>query len=525
MYKEKLLPYMYGSLVCLFLFLIFSQTVSGASFSDTFRVDTSGNYTISDVFPWETNGQFVYDISRERVQVTTGDQIGLEFSHPLPPLDKGSFKIDFLPTQKYPNGGQVFIWLLQDTNNYYLLYNKDGYNPGGLRKVFNGNVVKSVSFEKEYQQNTAYSIFIAFTPDSTVVDAFDQVLNIDNTGAQSIVVNELRIQVVQQNAYFDNIFFSNDPYVRIIQPQRRHFQSKPNLTVKSVAEHLQRGWGVRFILDLSHKDEVIFDDYSFPYETTFLDLKKKEHTVNAFIIDASGDELPGPNNWDHKTRIGIGDYYVALGDSNTVGVGDDDDSDNLSQDRRNNGGGYVPILNDALTRAKGYPHTIMNEGVGGEDSIEGLGRLQSVLSSHPQAQYFLIMYGTNDSGFYFLKSGSGLERGDPGYAGSFKDNIQHMITMIRANKKIPFLAKAPIAYGSSSRKDPFADPFSAAKNIRIQEYNQVIDTLVTKNGIRVVPPDFYSYFEKNPQQYSDNLHMNGNGYQSMAAVWLDALTH
>ncbi len=100
-----------------------------------------------------------------------------------------------------------------------------------------------------------------------------------------------------------------------------------------------------------------------------------------------------------------------------------------------------------------------------------------------------------------------------------------MITMILANRKVPYLAKAPIAYGSSSRGDPFVDPFTAAKNIRIQEYNQVIDTLVMKNGIRVVPPDFYSYFENNPQKYSDNLHMNGKGCRSMAAIWLDSLTH
>jgi hypothetical protein len=56
-------------------------------------------------------------------------------------------------------------------------------------------------------------------------------------------------------------------------------------------------------------------------------------------------------------------YYVAIGDSITFGEGDDDPSDDISQDGRNSGGGYEPILNDRLTdMTGGVPHTIVNEG-------------------------------------------------------------------------------------------------------------------------------------------------------------------
>ena len=520
---KKYLHVVNSSLISMLVLLIFTQPVSGASFTDTFSRDSSAAYTTTGVFPWNNGGKFIYDVSDQRVRVTTGDQVGLGFSHPLPPIENGSFTIDFQPTQKYPRGGQVFIYLLQDANNYYLLFNKDGYRPGGLRKVVNGNVVKSVDFEKEYHQNTGYHIFIAFKPELAVADAFDQVLTL-NTNTQSITVNQFVVQIIQQDAYFDNIIFSDEPYIRITQPQARHFQVGRTLSVKSIADHLKQGWGVRFILDLYHKDEVIVDDYTFPYETVFTGLKKREHTVHAFMVDASGDELSGPMQRDWKIHIGIGDYYVAVGDSITVGVGDDDASDDISIDGRNAGGGYPPLLNNALTRAKGYPHTVINEGFGGEDSLEALDRFPSLIKRNSNAQYFLIMYGTNDSGL-FRVSGLGLEPGDIGYEGSFKENIQEMITMILGKRKIPYLAKVPIAYGPSSHGDPFVDPFSEPKNLLIQKYNQVIDDLVAKNGIRVVPPDFYSHFENNPQEYSDNLHMNGTGYRSLAAIWLDALTH
>ena len=58
----------------------------------------------------------------------------------------------------------------------------------------------------------------------------------------------------------------------------------------------------------------------------------------------------------------------------------------------------------------------------------------------------------------------------------------------------------------------------------IQQYNAVIDELVLANGIEVVPPDFYSYFEQvYPDEFADALHPNGLGYQSMADLWFDAI--
>jgi lysophospholipase L1-like esterase len=60
----------------------------------------------------------------------------------------------------------------------------------------------------------------------------------------------------------------------------------------------------------------------------------------------------------------------------------------------------------------------------------------------------------------------------------------------------------------------------------IQEYNVVIDELASENGITTftAPNDFYTYFQNNPGELPDGIHPNGAGYQSMAALWLTALT-
>ena len=238
--------------------------------------------------------------------------------------------------------------------------------------------------------------------------------------------------------------------------------------------------------------------------------------------------------------IGNGDYYVALGDSITEGDGDDNFTDNNYLDGRIFGRGYPPILSDMLTQSKGHPVFVMNEGWGGETSAGGAYRIQSVIDDHPKAQYFLIQYGTNDSGGVIplpndvkimldieknfhrkdkenRLSGLGINPGDPGYIGSYKDNMQRIIDAILAAGKKPILAKVPIVLEHASDLD------KTPRNLLIQEYNQVIERLVSKNGITVTPPDFYNYFKENKDQFHDRLHPNGKGYQSMARLWFNAL--
>ena len=193
-----------------------------------------------------------------------------------------------------------------------------------------------------------------------------------------------------------------------------------------------------------------------------------------------------------------GEYYVAVGDSIT---------------RAGGGRGYEPTLSDLLRNSKGYPNTIANWGVEGATSAAGAKFISLTLSTVPWAKYFLIMYGTNDARLPGpVASGMGKGPGDPGYRGSYKENMQRIISAIRSAGKIPCLAKIP--YTTKTSIDMGS----------IREYNVVVDELVAANKIELTPPDFYTYFQKHPDELPDGLHPNKIGYESMANFWFIALT-
>ena len=193
--------------------------------------------------------------------------------------------------------------------------------------------------------------------------------------------------------------------------------------------------------------------------------------------------------------------YVAVGDSITFGSNDDIPADGI---------GYEPILSNLLP----VSNLIANEGVGGVSSADGAAFISATLSKYPVANYYLVMYGTNDADTFFggpTPSGMGLHPGNAGYSGSYKDNMQRIISAIVLAGKTPYIAKVP--YTTLPRYDLLS----------IQEYNVVVDELVAENGIPVTPPDFYSWFLSHTSQLADGLHPNGTGYQSMANLWSSAL--
>jgi len=197
--------------------------------------------------------------------------------------------------------------------------------------------------------------------------------------------------------------------------------------------------------------------------------------------------------------------YVAVGDSITYGLNDTIPADGI---------GYEPILGNLLTGSKGRPIAVANEGIPGATSADGVATISSVLSNYPSATYYLVMYGSNDAftaNHPAIPSGMDLLPGDPGYAGTYKDNMQKIISAILAAGKTPYLAEVP--YTTKLNYD----------NAMIQEYNVVIDQLYVANGITVTPPPFYGYFLAHPGELDDGLHPNGVGYQSMADLWFSAL--
>jgi PKD repeat protein len=304
-----------------------------------------------------------------------------------------------------------------------------------------------------------------------------------------------------------------DPSVRILDPSSNDLRSPPDLEVTAsvcLDPALHAGWGIRFTLDGGQPKTVT----SPPYQAVFLNAGLGEHTIKAVVVDNNGKKVSGELTSDTVTTVGVGDYYVAIGDSITTGVGDDVVSDNVSLDNRNNEGGFTPVLNNLLTMARGYPQTVVMDGILGFTSAQGLARLPLVLDHHPHSKYFLVLYGTNDSGGLLpVPSGQGLAPGNPGYPGTLKDNLQQMIDMITG-------------YGGGGRETYLAKiPFTlnATRNTMIQQYNVAIDELVSGNAITVPPPDLYSLFQSNPGRLGDTLHPDGIGYQLIATEWFNVL--
>ncbi len=502
-------------------------TESGILFSDDFAANSLAGYSIANTWTQGGTGKTQYDAAGQRALVLTGDNVGIKLSHSIAPNASGSFAVDFLPIQKYPTGGTFILKLSQDANNYYEFMTTDGYAAGTLTKYINGVAVESSKLAQGYSQNIPYTVTINFSPAATSVEALSQALVIDNH-AGSILVKSFSIELQQQDAYLDNIIYNDGyPYVLITSPEAYSLQTNTVLSVEAFTIHLEAGWMVKFVLDQGSGNEQTFIDNTAPYAMTFTGLSSSEHTVDCYITDPLGNMLNGEFTHDSKVNIGVGKYFVAVGDSITFGVGDNFSGDNVSMDRRQTGGGYTPILNDILTVALGTPITVVNEGIPGARTAEGVISISDTLLRHPEAQHILILYGMNDlPPDKSLKTGKGLHPGDPNYTGTYKDFLQQIINQIKNAGKTASLSKVPIALGDGTTTGIYTDPVSGQRNVLIREYNEVIDELVADpaNKISTTPPDFYSYFLNNyHSEYYDNIHPNGIGYQSMAELWGQAL--
>ncbi len=323
---------------------------------------------------------------------------------------------------------------------------------------------------------------------------------------------------------------STTPSVAMTAPVDEYLQSSgASLTATATAcldPVANAGWGVRFMLD----GGTSIDVHTAPFQATYTGLSKAEHVIDAYVINSTGGVVTGTGTHDQVKQIGIGDYYVTMGDSVTWGQGG---TTVTSTDGRDTSSGYQPMLNNQLTSSKGYPQEVADEGVPGTTSAEGLELLPAIMNKHAGSQTFLVMYGMNDARPWLpVPSGEGLTQGQSGYAGSYKDNMQQIITALQGAGKKVDLAKTNVALADCADNVPtdpgYCAPYpnlsTGARNVLIQQYNVVVDELVSANGITVTPPDFYTYFSGTYQtQYSDNIHPNATGYQSMANMWFQVL--
>lgn len=190
------------------------------------------------------------------------------------------------------------------------------------------------------------------------------------------------------------------------------------------------------------------------------------------------------------------DEIVTFGDSITKGTPYLDD---IAGRGRVNIGGYQPELADLLNNA-GRPSKLYNWGVAGENTISGFFRIDDVLARHSQADFILIMEGTNDWPLQLPPSDT-------------VDNLELMISRSRSVGVEPILATLSPATNDGAAK---------ANAIRTQ-YNPMIRSLAKRKGVLLA--DMYTALAGNWGALTvDGSHPNRSGYRIMADVWYKALT-
>ena len=421
-------------------------------------------------------------------------QIDLGKSYPLSGLQ-------YLPRQDGSTAGRIA--------QYNFFVSSDGVNWGSA-------VVSSGTFA-----STALQKQVSFTP-------------VNARYVQLQPLSEVNGNIWASMAELNVLFAcAVTPSVTLTAPVDEYLQSSGAslaATARACLDPVQNaGWGVRFMLDGSSPIDV----HTAPFRASYAGLSKAEHVIDAYVINSAGTVVSGTGTHDQVKSIGIGDYYVTIGDSVTWGQ---NGAETTSSDGRDVSSGYQPTLNNQLTGFKNYPQEVSDQGVPGTTSAEGLKLLPAVLQKHPTSQTFLMMYGMNDARPWLpVPSGEGLNPGDSGYAGSYKANMQQIINTLKGAGKTVDLAKINVALADCADNVPtdpgYCTPYpninTGARNVLIQQYNTVVDELVSNaaNGITVTPPDFYNYFLGTYHtQYSDNIHPNTTGYQSMANLWFQALT-
>ena len=186
--------------------------------------------------------------------------------------------------------------------------------------------------------------------------------------------------------------------------------------------------------------------------------------------------------------------YVGFGDSITYGVINHEYTPEL---------GYVPRLEAILEENFGLS-TVVNSGVGGEITLNGLARIPDVLEEE-LARYILILEGTNDTII------SGYNPDVTAY------NLQQMVVLAREFGAFPALGTL------LPRFDAAAHPQ------RIAEINSRISALGQTMLLPVV--NFYTLFMEYPSAdggvmsllSEDVKHPSEKGYQFMADKWFEAI--
>jgi len=197
---------------------------------------------------------------------------------------------------------------------------------------------------------------------------------------------------------------------------------------------------------------------------------------------------------EERSRLSVlfNNRYSAVGDSITFGV---------VGRRWFPEKGYVPRLEILLKTYLDSPR-ILNRGIPGEQTWEGLARLENIIQTD-RSKYLLLMEGTND-----------MFAGIPENIAAF--NIEEMV------KKAIQLGVYPLVATIIPRSD---DNWESDIQKATRQFNELVRKISPAYHIPLV--DQNNIFLSHPNGYlslfSDGAHPNEPGYQVMAEAWLEGI--
>jgi lysophospholipase L1-like esterase len=426
--------------------------------------------------------------------------------------DAYRFSVDIIPrlNSSSREGNDVGIMFgYTDTTHYYRLSMNARYGFTRLEKrqgaTFGTLAVNSIG----YIDDLLITVTVEVNGDTIMVFIDDEPVfaesNLtDLTGTIALYC--------QDKASFDNVVIAENslqPMVAVSSPLAHSIALTPmdgnTLSVSAVAFNPPTGSSVVFTLD--DGIEIASTVSGRLHSTAFSSVATGEHKVAAILKDTGDEEL----HRDTNSVVGVGgDYIIAVGDSITDGVGDENPDNNSSADGRTVAiQGFEAPLNDELALAGWPPRIIFNEGIPGvlaaglEDTM-----ITSILERHPRANAMLLLIGTNDA-----------PAGGPGTpAGDFQASVESIVTDALTDVDRAYIARIPPRY----------DGGSLSFDAKIREYNDRIDLMVADNNDNVFPgPNLYTVFlgkyDIPDSLYRDDIHPNDDGYQAMAEAWAATL--
>lgn len=221
--------------------------------------------------------------------------------------------------------------------------------------------------------------------------------------------------------------------------------------------------------------------------------EKQTPSPQPLVSPDTNEGEPGPRI-SPRSRLPPANGIVLIGDSITVGLGEDANTDCLKVNPERSGVG--PRLR-ALERSP-----VINEGICGNTSFGGKDRVSLVLERR-RPSLLLILFSPNDQ---FNEIDAVI------------DNLRFIIRAAQRFDAVPVIGTLTPARGRYARLEPFILALNAkirelasAEQIALADHHL---TFTSKPAFRAIWASLLA---------NDGLHPNGKGYDAMATTWSRAI--